>query len=94
MNTVLIGTSGYSYTEWVGPFYPNGTNTDDYLSFYAQCFPTVELNFSYYRMPEATQLAVMHQSAPTLRFSIKAHRSMTHQRETGSWRAGDRKSVV
>ena len=87
MSTVLIGTSGYSYTEWVGPFYPEGTPQGEYLSYYAQHFNTVELNFSYYRMPEATQLAMMHQSAPTLRFSIKAHRSMTHQRETGSWRA-------
>jgi len=87
MNTVLIGTSGYSYTEWVGPFYPNGTKADDYLPFYAHRFPTVELNFSYYRMPEATQLSLMHQSAPTLRFSIKAHQSMTHRIEAHQWRA-------
>lgn len=86
MNSVSIGTSGYSYTEWVGPFYPNGTKADEYLPFYARQFPTVELNFSYYRMPEATQLAVMHQSAPALRFSIKAHQSMTHQIEAHRWR--------
>ncbi|MDX9915191.1 MAG: DUF72 domain-containing protein [Sphaerochaeta sp.] len=86
MSTVLIGTSGYSYTEWVGPFYPQGTRGEEYLPFYAHHFPTVELNFSYYRMPEATQLAVMHQSAPTVRFSIKAHQSMTHRVDPHRWR--------
>jgi uncharacterized protein YecE (DUF72 family) len=86
MSTLLIGTSGYSYTEWVGPFYPPGTKGADYLSYYAEHFPTVELNFSYYRMPEATQLALMHQNAPSLRFSIKAHQSMTHTIDPFSWR--------
>ena len=79
MSTLLIGTSGYSYTEWVGPVYPKGTKTEQFLSCYAQQFSTVELNFSYYRMPEAAQLALMHQMAPSLRFSIKAHQSLTHQ---------------
>lgn len=86
MSTVLIGTSGYSYTEWVGPFYPHGTAAEAYLSYYATIFGTVELNFSYYRMPEATQLALMHQSAPSLRFSIKAHQSMTHCIDADQWR--------
>lgn len=86
MSSVLIGTSGYSYTEWVGPFYPKGTPQGEYLPYYAHHFDTVELNFSYYRMPEATQLALMHHSAPSLRFSIKAHRSMTHQIEPHIWK--------
>ena len=50
---ILIGTSGYSYHEWVGPVYPAGTKQKDYLSTYAGMFPTVELNFPYYRMPKA-----------------------------------------
>ncbi len=86
MSTLLIGTSGYSYTEWVGPVYPKGTTQQAFLSHYAQLFSTVELNFSYYRMPEATQLSVMHQEAPSVQFSIKAHQSLTHSIETGSWR--------
>ncbi|NCC13077.1 MAG: DUF72 domain-containing protein [Spirochaetia bacterium] len=86
MSTILIGTSGYSYTEWVGPVYPQGTKSEEYLALYAHLFPTVELNFSYYRMPEATQLAMMHQSAPSLLFSIKAHQSLTHVIEPEKWR--------
>lgn len=86
MSTILIGTSGYSYTEWVGPVYPKGTKSEEFLSCYASMFPSVELNFSYYRMPEAAQLALMHQSAPSLRFSIKAHQSMTHVIDSQTWR--------
>lgn len=86
MSTVLIGTSGYSYTEWIGPVYAQGTKREEFLAHYAQRFPTVELNFSYYRMPEATQLAAMHKSAPSLQFSIKAHQSLTHAIDPASWR--------
>lgn len=82
----MIGTSGYSYTEWVGPVYPKGTKSEEFLFSYAQMFPTVELNFSYYRMPEAAQLALMHQGAPSLRFSIKAHQSLTHVIDSLHWR--------
>jgi len=53
MAQILIGTSGYSYREWVGPVYPEGTKTKDYLPYYSGLFPTVELNFSYYAMPKA-----------------------------------------
>jgi uncharacterized protein YecE (DUF72 family) len=86
MTPILIGTSGYSYTEWVGPFYPEGMKADSYLSHYASIFSTVELNFSYYRMPEASRLLAMHNQGPKLSFSIKAHESLTHSIDTGSWR--------
>lgn len=86
MSIVLIGTSGYSYNEWIGPVYAPGTRREEFLAHYAQRFPTVELNFSYYRMPEAPQLAAMHKSAPSLQFSIKAHQSLTHTIDPSSWR--------
>ncbi|MGE4583265.1 MAG: DUF72 domain-containing protein [Sphaerochaeta sp.] len=86
MSTILIGTSGYSYTEWVGPVYPQGTKPEEFLAYYATMFASVELNFSYYRMPEATQLALMHQIAPSLHFSIKAHQSLTHTIDPTSWK--------
>ena len=74
----MIGTSGYSYNEWVGPVYPAGTRSRDFLSLYAQEFDTVELNFSYYQMPKATQLQKMIQeSGKALHYSIKAHQSLT-----------------
>ncbi|AEV28107.1 hypothetical protein SpiGrapes_0244 [Sphaerochaeta pleomorpha str. Grapes] len=87
MATILIGTSGYSYTEWVGPVYPTGTKASEYLGLYASLFETVELNFSYYRMPEAAQLQSMHEQAPSLVFSIKAHETLTHSIDPASWKS-------
>jgi uncharacterized protein YecE (DUF72 family) len=63
MAIIHIGTSGYSYTDWIGPVYPEGIKKDEYLPFYAALFPTVELNFSYYQMPKAAQLAGMMKAA-------------------------------
>jgi uncharacterized protein YecE (DUF72 family) len=76
MATILVGTSGYSYTEWIGPVYPQGTRPEAFLSLYAGLFASVELNFSYYRMP----------TAPQLSFSIKAHESLTHTVDPATWR--------
>jgi uncharacterized protein YecE (DUF72 family) len=86
MSKILIGTSGYSYTEWVGPVYPPGTKQEDYLSLYSKLFATVELNFSYYQMPKAAQLAKMLETAgPDLTFSIKAHQTLTHKIAPDGW---------
>jgi uncharacterized protein YecE (DUF72 family) len=77
---VLIGTSGYSYDDWVGPVYPPGTSKQDFLSLYSREFPTVELNFSYYQQPSARMLERMVASTPEgFLFALKAHRSMTHE---------------
>ncbi|HUJ77228.1 MAG TPA: DUF72 domain-containing protein, partial [bacterium] len=77
---VLIGTSGYSYADWVGPVYPEGTRSQDFLSLYARDFPVVELNFSYYKQPSARTLERMVAlTPPSFRFAIKAHRSITHE---------------
>jgi uncharacterized protein YecE (DUF72 family) len=87
MSQILIGTSGYSYTDWVGPVYPEGTSQNDFLSMYAALFSTVELNFSYYRMPTAAQLDTFVQKTPSsFQFSIKAHQSLTHEIVASSWR--------
>ena len=77
---ILIGTSGYSYDDWVGPVYPEGTPKSEFLPFYARQFPVVELNFSYYQQPGARALAAMVDSTPDgFQFALKAHRSMTHE---------------
>lgn len=77
---VLIGTSGYSYDDWVGPFYPEGTSKQDFLQLYAREFPTVELNFSYYQQPSARTLERMVAGTPPgFRFAIKGHKSITHR---------------
>jgi uncharacterized protein YecE (DUF72 family) len=78
-STVFIGTSGYSYSDWVGPVYPLGTDRSRFLELYAEQFSAVELNFSYYRQPEAGLLERMAQRTPeNFGFSVKAHKSLTH----------------
>jgi len=86
MAEILIGTSGYMYHEWAGIVYPEGTKTKDYLACYAELFSTVELNYSYHAMPKANNLAKMLiDGGPKLRFSIKAHRTLTHEINPSLW---------
>jgi uncharacterized protein YecE (DUF72 family) len=83
---ILIGTSGYSYHEWVGTVYQEGTKEGDYLECYSGLFPTVELNFSYYQMPKAQNLAnMLVKSGENLTFSIKAHKTLTHEINLSLW---------
>jgi uncharacterized protein YecE (DUF72 family) len=80
MARIYIGTSGYSYADWVGPFYPAGTREKDFLGYYAGRFPFVELNFSYYSMPTATQTErLIEKTGSEFLFAIKAHKSLTHE---------------
>lgn len=48
---IYIGTCGYSYKDWIGPFYPEGTKDASMLEYYAQYFDFVEINSSFYHMP-------------------------------------------
>jgi len=87
MSQILIGTSGYSYKDWVGPVYPEGTHPEAFLSRYAHLFSTVELNFSYYRMPTAGQLSALVDKVPaSFQFAIKANETLTHKIDSSSWR--------
>jgi uncharacterized protein YecE (DUF72 family) len=86
MAEILIGTCGYSYHEWVGPVYPEGTKPGDYLACYAGLFPTVELDFAFYSMPKAQNLAKMLvDGGPNLSFSIKAFQELTHKVDPAKW---------
>jgi len=85
MGKISVGTCGYSYKEWAGPFYPPKTRQEDFLALYAAAFPTVELNFSYYTMPTAEQLRRMMETAGNLTFSIKAPQSLTHKVDPYKW---------
>ncbi len=77
-----MGTSGWSYPEWVGHFYPNGTAPPRMLAFYAKRFPTVEAHSTYRRLPSATALQRwVAQVPPTFRFAPKAHMGITHRRD-------------
>ena len=76
---VYIGTSGYSYDDWVGPFYPSGMDKRDFLGFYAERFPAVEVNFTFYRIPTQRTLAAMSQKTGSdFKFVVKANQDMTH----------------
>jgi uncharacterized protein YecE (DUF72 family) len=82
--TVYLGTSGYSYQDWKGPFYPGGIADRDMLPFYAREFSAVELNFTYYQIPNPRTMAALAAKTPDgFRFTVKAHRDLTHER-TGS----------
>jgi uncharacterized protein YecE (DUF72 family) len=82
MARTFVGTSGYSYDDWVGNFYPVDLGRSDFLAYYAQVFDTVEVNYTYYTMPSPrTTRAMAAKVGPDFRFSVKAHSSMTHARD-------------
>lgn len=77
---VYVGTSGYSYEDWVGPFYPPGTPSQRFLDYYAREFACVEVNYTYYRMPNARTLGAMAaKTGPGFRFVVKAPGELTHE---------------
>jgi len=76
---VRIGTSGWHYAAWRGPFYPEDTKTKDFLSFYITRFATAELNNPFYRLPtEATVRAWREATPENFLFAWKASRLITH----------------
>ena len=78
----LVGTSGYSFRDWVGTFYPPGTRAKDMFAFYVRHFRTVEVNYTFYRMPTAATLdAMARQTPPEFTFWVKAHQQFTHEHE-------------
>jgi uncharacterized protein YecE (DUF72 family) len=77
---ILIGTSGYSYQDWVGPVYPPGTAAKDYLRLYAAEFAFAELNFSYYRQPDPRTIErMLHAVDQRFCFAVKAYKGLTHE---------------
>jgi uncharacterized protein YecE (DUF72 family) len=79
---IRIGTSGYSYDDWIGPFYPDKTAKRDMLPFYAREFDLTEINSTYYRIPAPQMLAAMARKVPEgFLFTVKATRDLTHGRQ-------------
>ncbi len=79
---IHIGTSGWHYDHWVGPFYPEGTPAADFLAFYAERFATAEINNTFYQLPSAETLAQWRDTVPTgFRFAAKASRYVTHMKK-------------
>jgi len=74
-----VGTSGYSYKEWKGSFYPEKIPAKDMLRYYAERLSTVEINATFYRMPPPSMLENWKEQVPgAFRFSLKASQRITH----------------
>ncbi|HKW73895.1 MAG TPA: DUF72 domain-containing protein [Terriglobales bacterium] len=79
---IRIGTSGYHYKHWVGPFYPPKTSAGRMLEFYVRHFDTLELNNSFYRLPTIQAFECWRDSAPAnFVFAVKASRFITHNKK-------------
>src|SRR5689334_15840421 len=76
---LYVGTSGYSYKEWKGSFYPEDLPEKQMLHFYGQRFRSVEINNTFYRMPKASMLeAWANEVPPDFKFVLKAPQRITH----------------
>jgi uncharacterized protein YecE (DUF72 family) len=76
---IRVGTSGYNYPEWRGTFYPDKLSADKMLAYYAERFPTVEINYTFYRIPTEKLLAGWSAGTPdSFSFTLKAPRRITH----------------
>lgn len=76
----IIGTSGYSFADWVGSFYPAGTRGGEMFENYIQHFTSVELNYTYYRMPAwRTMDSLARKSPDGFLFWVKANQETTHK---------------
>jgi uncharacterized protein YecE (DUF72 family) len=87
---ILVGTSGYNYPEWKGSFYPADLSTAKMLPYYAGKFPTVEINYTFYRMPTPKLIAGWRAQVPAdFRFTLKAPKRITHDKRLRPADAGE-----
>jgi len=78
---VRVGTSGYSFDDWRGRFYPKEVGKGKMLDHYVQYFPTVEINSTYYRIPHPAVMAnIARKAPPGFDFMVKVPQAMTHRR--------------
>ena len=76
---IWIGTSGYNYPEWKGSFYPADLPAAKMLPYYAARFPTVEINYTFYRMPNEKLVGGWAAQTPSpYKLTLKAPRRITH----------------
>jgi uncharacterized protein YecE (DUF72 family) len=76
---IWIGTSGYNYPEWKGSFYPETLPAAKMLPYYAERFPTVEINYTFYRMPNEKLVSGWAAQTPSpFKLTLKAPRRITH----------------
>ena len=81
-NAILVGCSGWHYKHWRGPFYPPTLPVSQWLTYYMTQFDTVELNNTFYRLPQASVFAHWRErTRPGFIYSLKASRYLTHMRK-------------
>jgi uncharacterized protein YecE (DUF72 family) len=79
---IRIGTSGWNYRHWLGTFYPKGTRQKDLLAAYAERFETVEINRTFYSLPDTDAVASWRAQSPRgFLFAVKASRYLTHRKK-------------
>jgi uncharacterized protein YecE (DUF72 family) len=79
---VYLGTQGFSFDDWVGPFYPAGTPKREYLEEYVRRFPTVEIDATFYGVPRDTTIKSWRERTPDgFRFAAKFPRLITHDKK-------------
>ena len=78
---IRLGTQGWNYDAWVGPFYPDGTRAVDFLSIYSRAFDTVEVDSTFYAVPPSKTIRAWAQRTPPgFVFSLKLPQEITHER--------------
>lgn len=78
---LLAGTSGYSFKEWLGHFYPEKFAAGEMLRYYAERLPTVEINNTFYKMPDEGVLARWREEVPAgFAFALKVRSRITHEK--------------
>ena len=79
---LLLGTQGFSFKDWVGPFYPEGTKSREYLEVYARHFPSVEIDATFYATPRQSVVVGWRERTPAgFQFAAKFPRLITHDKK-------------
>lgn len=82
MGDILVGTSGFSFDDWIGEVYPENTRKQDMLPYYEKIlgFTTLEVNYTYYALPsKKTMESFLRRTSDSFSFIVKAHKGMTHE---------------
>lgn len=85
MSNIYIGTSGFSYREWIGKFYPKGMKNSELLSYYTSHFNAVEINSTFYKLPSSSMIESWKECvSKDFRFSAKVSQRITHRKDFGA----------
>lgn len=91
---IIVSTSGFSYSDWQGRFYPADLKKTDQLEFFSGYFKAVELNYTFYAPPGEKGIAGHIRKAPGMKFAIKGHSSFTHKRNASDKDEGIYKAAL